>query len=269
LPLPWPPANDQVAVPTSRMEGTLQFTADQVLAGDATVARQLTCTMGISRAEMKISPCAMRIAEGQATLQASLQAPLADAQETPTLSLQFNLDTARPAAPATGPAFDITEGQVTARLRLAARGHSTAALRATAEGELQVSANDGVLHGIDLPAAATALANAAAGPAEATAAALRSALTSGTTPFTGLSVGASFAHGLLRLAHADVTGPAGAITMQGTIGLTDGTIDTTLSVRPADTPDAEMGVAITGTLAEPLRAPQLLRALRWLAERPR
>jgi len=269
LPLPWPPANDQATLPTSRVDGTVQLGADQVQAEDATVARHLACTLSLSRAEQKLSACTMRVADGQATLQATVQAPLADAQEAPTLSLQFNLEAARPAPTVTGRPFYVSEGQVTARLGLIARGHSPAALRATAEGELQISAHDGVLHGINLPAAAIALARAGSEPAEATTDALRMALSSGTTPFTGLSLSAGFARGLLRFSHADLTAPAGAIGMSGTISLTDGTVDTMLAIRPDETPEAELGVAVTGTLGEPVRVPQLLRVLRWLAERSR
>lgn len=273
LPLPWPPASDQAVLPTravTGLEATVQLSAEQVLAGDTAIAQQLACTIGVSRAELKFSPCTMRIADGNASFQAMVgQATFGEAQETPTLALQLNLDGARATTPVTGLPFDLGGGQVTARLRLTARGHSPAALRATAEGEVQISANDGVLHGIDLPAAAIALANAAARPAEVTAEALRTALTAGATPFTGLSLGASFARGVLQLAHADLTSPAGALAMQGTIGLSDGTIDTMVTVRPAEATEAEMGVSISGTLAVPIRAPQLLRALRWLAERAR
>ena len=75
-------------------------------------------------------------------------------------------------------------------------------------------------------------------------------------------------HGLLTLGRAELTGVAGTARAQGSVGLTDGTLDVQVTLAPSLPGSPAMGLRLDGSLTAPVRQLELAAASRWLAERP-
>jgi hypothetical protein len=182
----------------------------------------------------------------------------------PRLALEAQVTDAAIGDPLFGLPFDLGAGQVDAQAKLAATGHSMAALAATLEGTLDLAVQDGVLVGLDLAALQAAAALPDLGEAEP---AMLRALDDGATAFDRLEAAGVVSEGRLRLREAGVVLEAGGVvTIGGDIDLGRTTLDLRLATRPV--PDApEIGLRLTGPLAAPRRLPELAPFLRWRAER--
>lgn len=182
----------------------------------------------------------------------------------PRLALEAQITDAAISDPLFGLPFDLGAGQVDAQAKLAATGHSMAALAATLEGTLDLAVQDGVLVGLDLAALQAAAALPDLGEAEP---AMLRALEDGATAFDRLEAAGVVSEGRVRLREAGVVLEAGGVvTIGGDIDLGRTTLDLRLATRPV--PDApEVGLRLTGPLAAPRRLPELAPFLRWRAER--
>ena len=185
------------------------------------------------------------------------------AASPPRVSLDARLADATVSAPLFDLPFDLGTGRVEGHAKLRADGHSMAALAATLQGSLGLVVRDGVLVGLDL-AALQAAALAEPGPAEA---AMRQALAGGGSAFERLEAAAQVTAGRASLtAGTIVTQASGEAGLSGDIDLARATLDLRLAAHPvAEAPD--IGLRLTGPLAEPRRLPELAPFLRWRAER--
>ena len=124
---------------------------------------------------------------------------------------------------------------------------------------------DGVLVGLDLAAlqAGAALADPARGRRPPCARPWPAAV----PPSTGWMPPPRLAAGRASLAEGRIaTEGGGAASIAGDIDLARATLDLRLAARPvAEAP--EIGLRLTGPLAEPRRLPELAPFLRWRAER--
>ena len=275
LPLPWPTTPPTLTGPARLARATLQLQAEQVLVGHISIAQQLACTVNLAERVLRLLPCAARVANGVVNVDADWNT----VADPPRLSLQATLEGASLAGvppdqtvasqPLEIVPFALAAGQIDGTLQLTAYGHGLAALRATADGQVDLRLRDARLPGFDLPAINRTLDQAMERSATATETDLRAALSAGSTPFAEITVHADAARGSLTLRRADANGPAGAATLAGNIGLLDGTVDLVLTVQPPDRTLANMTVHLTGASIAPTRTQDLTGVLRWLAERPR
>ncbi|NOG73019.1 AsmA family protein [Roseicella sp. DB1501] len=181
----------------------------------------------------------------------------------PRLGLEATLADAILAGPLLDLPIDLSAGRAEGQARLAASGHSMAALLATLDGAASLAVRDGVLVGFDLPALQAAAGITDLRPAEA---AMRRALSQGATAFERLD-------GVLRLSEGRavldgsrlVTEGAGEATASGGIELGRGALDLRIGMKPlAEAP--EIGLRLTGPASAPQRLPELAAFLRWRAE---
>jgi len=268
LPLPWPPASPATPLPLPLLHGvrlSLQLGADAVLVDDNPVARQLTCTLAVTQGTLRLAPCAARVANGPASLEATIDAT----GETPRVAFDGRLEGAQVAAAEADDRPGLAEAYVDATIQAAAEGHSVATLLGNATGRLGLTAREPVLTGFDLSAIAAAFAQAESRSVTDTTAILRAALAAGRTRFDRLSLDAEFARGLLRIVRAEATGPPGGATLGGSVSLSDGSLALNLVLDPSGTGYPSPALRIAGHVGEPVTAPDLLAVLRWLADRPR
>ncbi len=224
------------------------------------VLENLTGRLRLDAGGLRLEGVAAQLAGG--ALRAEL---VVDGAATPPrLALEAQITDAAISDPLFGLPFDLGAGQVHAQAKLAATGHSVAALAATLEGTLDLAVQDGVLVGLDLAALQAAAALPDLGEAEP---AMLRALEDGATAFDRLEAAGVVDEGRLRLREARVVlETGGVVTIGGDIDLGRTTLDLRLGTRPV--PDApEIGLRLTGPLAAPRRLPELAPFLRWRAER--
>jgi hypothetical protein len=182
----------------------------------------------------------------------------------PRLALDLALEGATIAGPLAETPLDLSAGRVAGEAKLAAIGHSPAALLATLGGTARVEVRDGVLVGLDLGALPAAAALPEMPAAEA---ALRQALAGGASAFERLVAGLEIADGTLRLADAALaTEGGGAAALAGGFDLSRGSLDLRIAARPmAEGP--EVALRLSGPFAAPRRLAELSAFLRWRAQR--
>ena len=266
LPLPYPGSRDPLPVWVLQGWGAaLRLDAAQVLLGQQPAAQALSADVLVQDGTLRIPRATARLPEGALSGNLSGTALLEGAADPPRLDLHASLDGAVLSGPLLGAPADLVSGQGSARLDVSAAGHSPAALLATASGSAGITVQDGVLSGLDLPAAAASLS----GPDPARiGAAIRAALLSGTTPFTRLELAMPIQHGIVQVG-GTLQAPAGGVQFGGTLDLL-GAVDLRLQVQPA-APDQQPGPELGLLLAGPLggtRTPELAGLSRWLAGRP-
>lgn len=134
-----------------------------------------------------------------------------------------------PGSPLSGEApLDLLAGTLDGHAVLASAGYSLAAMRAGLTGRVALHAADGAVSGFDLAALGAALAaHPAADPHP-----LRAALRSGRSDFTRLDGTAQIAHGVVRIEHLAMTGPAGQASLSGTFALLPPLADLALAMQP-------------------------------------
>ncbi len=167
-----------------------------------------------------------------------------------------------------GPLFglplDLEAGTLDLTAKLAASGHSPAALLATLSGTASGVLTDGRLSGFDLPGLRQALAaqdRTNIGPT------VRAVLAGGTSPVRRLALAGRIAGGELTLTDATMQADAGDAQATGTVDLAGQLFDLELALHPgAGAPG--IGVLVAGSFAAPRRVPELAGLTAWLARRP-
>jgi uncharacterized protein involved in outer membrane biogenesis len=247
-------------------QGSVEIAAARVLAGPAVVLREAHGTLALAGGTLRLEGLTAQLGGGALALRASLDASTA----TPLLAVQASLTGAELTGPLLDQPFDLTAGTMDAKLTLASHGFSPEGLLAGMTGTLGVTVRGGALAGLDLGGVAAAL-KAAGGP---DAAALRTALGGGSMGFDSLDVQAAVAQGVVGLERARLAAPAGGIDITGDVSLPQGRLDLRLVLRPALGAGGDgavlpprIGLRITGTPADPQRAPELADVIRWEAER--
>jgi hypothetical protein len=182
----------------------------------------------------------------------------------PRVAAELRLTDATIGGPLFGMPIDLTAGRAGGEARLAAAGHSPAALLATLGGELRLDLRSGVLVGFDLGA----LGTVAEGDAAADEAALRAALVGGATAFDRLDIAARLSEGRATIEEGRLVGEGGvAATATGEIDLVRGTLDLRIAARPPQGEAPDIVLRLTGAIADPRRLPETAAWLRWRAER--
>ncbi|GGG16395.1 hypothetical protein GCM10010964_00860 [Caldovatus sediminis] len=213
----------------------------------------------------------LRARLGGGTVQGAL-AVRGGAAEPPAVSAALRLEGATIAGPLFGlPVLDLTAGHAEGELRVNGRGHSPAALLATLEGELRLAVRNGVMVGFDLGALVAASAEEAPEAAEE---AVRRALGvsdgpgGGATAFERLEVAARLLDGRAVLEQARLGGEGGtAASASGAIDLARGALDLQIAARPAQAEAPDIGLRLSGNLADPRRLAETSAWARWRAER--
>ncbi len=268
LPLPLPDPASQAPLPLAFLRGwhgAVQLQAAQVGAGPYDLLDQAAMTVMLTGDTLTLDGLTARLGGGALSGSARLNIGAAP----PALTAAATLQQAAIPPPSDEAPVGLLSGRLDATLSLTAAGYSPAAMLATLSGSLHATAHDGALAGFDLFGAARAITAAAGQPADATERSLRAALQGGTTSFDRLDLSGQAAHGLLTLAGVRLQGPAGTAQAQGSIGLTDGTMDVHIALSPSVPGAPTVGLRLGGLLTAPSRQPELAAAERWLAELPR
>lgn len=296
LPLPLLDPRAPEPLPLGLLAGwqaSLQLDAARVVAGTAAVLEKARATLALQDGTLRLEGVSGQLAGGALALRASL-----DSQASPpVLALRGSLTGAVLSAPLLDQTLDLTGGTMDVQANLAASGYAPAALLASLSGTLGATVRGGALAGLDLqgvdaaleaeraaphpppPATLPATPPAAPTPAPAAAppladAALRKALDGGSMGFDRLDLAAGIAHGVVRLDRARIAAPSGSIELGGSVSLPDSAIDLRLELHPAlkQRPGATsvaaptLAVRLGGTLARPVRVPELSDLIRWRAE---
>jgi uncharacterized protein involved in outer membrane biogenesis len=266
LPLPVLAGADPLPVGAlAGWQASVRLEAARVLAGSAVVLRNAKGTVALSDGTLRLEGVSAQLAGGALALRASLDGTAA----SPLLAVQATLTGAELTGPLLDEPFDLTAGTLDATVTLASHGFSPDGLLAGMTGALGLTVRGGALSGIDLPALSAALSAAGA----ASEPAVRQALDGGSMGFDALEVKAVLAQGVVHLEQARLSAPSGGIDISGDVALPDSRLDLRLKLRPALPPDGatvappDIGLRITGTPAQPQRAPMLADVIRWRAER--
>ncbi len=266
LPLPLPDPSSEAPLPTSSLQGwkgDVRVRAAQVVAGPVVVLTHAALEVSLADGMLTADGLSGQIDDGELSASASLNL----AATPPALTAAVTLHDVAIHGPDDEIAVGPLSGTLDGAANLTASGYSEAALLATLGGKIHLSARDGAFAGFDLFEAARAIGSADAHAADETEQSLRAALQRGTTSFDALDMTGEAAHGLLHLTAAHLQGPAGTAQAQGTIGLTDGTVDVRVTLAPSVKSAPVVGLRLDGFLNAPIRQPELAAASRWLAER--
>ncbi|TDH58950.1 AsmA family protein [Dankookia rubra] len=267
-------AADVLPLPVLPLRGTRPLGLDRLAALEAELALEVARVEAGGDLVLDAASTALKLAGGTLRLE-GLQARLGGgtlkgrlavegAAAPPRLALEATLADAIISGPLFDLPLDLGAGRVEGTVRLAAEGHSTAAILATLAGEATVAVRDGVLVGFDLAALQEAGGIADLKAAEA---ALRQALAGGATAFERLEGRAGLEGGRAVLDGMRLTTEGGGEAVAtGAIDLGRGALDLRVAARPvADA--AEVGLRLTGPVGAPRRLPELAGFLRWRAER--
>ncbi len=266
LPLPLPYAFSPEPLPIDMLLGRradVRIEAGEVLLGQAPALRDFAAHLVLQDGVVRLNQVIAAVDGGKLTGAATLDA----ARDPPVITLQADVaGVALTAPPAGRPPVDVAAGVADASLKLTAAGYSPAALLATLSGPVRIDVRDGVMSGIDLPAAAAALSERDAGRVSAQ---MRQALMGGASPFERLNLTLGFSRGVARVDGA-LAGPAGDAQIAGALDMPGTSVDLRLALRPVgpDTERPEIGLRLNGPWSNPARTPELAALSRWLAERP-
>jgi len=262
LPLPYPRGRDPL--PFWALHGwdaALKVEAAQVLLGQAPALQALSADVVVGGGALRLPRVSAGLMGGVLSGTALVDA----AADPPRVALAAELSGAAVTGPVLDAPLDLASGALDGRLDLSAAGHSPAALLATMSGTAGLGVQDGTLAGLDLPAAAAALAD----PGQAgLPARIRAALLGGTTAFSKLALPMRVQRGVIAL-DGTLAAPSGSIDLAGAMDLL-GAADLRLLLRPVapdPQPGPELGLLLTGPLGA-ARTPELAGLSRWLAERP-
>jgi hypothetical protein len=267
-------AADVLPLPVLPLRGPEPLGLDRLAALEADLALEAARVEAAGGLVLENAATALKLAGGTLRLDglqawlggSTLKGGLAveGAAAPPRLALEASLADAIISGPLLDLPLDLGAGRVEGTARLAAEGHSMAAILATLAGEASVVVRDGVLVGFDLAAL-----QAAGGIADlkAAEAALRQALAGGATAFERLEGTARLEGGRAVLDGMRLTAEGGGEAVaSGAIDLGRGALDLRLAAKPmADS--AEVGLRLTGPVGAPRRLPELAAFLRWRAER--
>ncbi|MFZ4408948.1 MAG: AsmA family protein [Paracraurococcus sp.] len=263
LPLPILPLRGPEPLGLDRLaalEADLALEAGRVEAAGGLLLEAAAAGLKLAGGTLRLEGMQARLGGG--TLRGALT--LAGTAQPPRLALEATLAEATLSGPLLDLPFDLGAGRVEATARLAAEGHSAAAILATLAGEASLTVRDGVLVGFDLAAL-----QAAGGITElrAAEAALRQALAGGATAFERLEGNARLEGGRATLDGMTLTTEGGGeAAASGAIDLGRGALDLRVAAKPM-AESAEVGLRLTGPVGAPRRLPELAAFLRWRAER--
>ena len=262
LPLPYPRGRDPLPFwALHGWEAALKVEAAEVLLGQAPALQALSADVVVRDGVLRLPRVTAGLMGGVLSGTALVDA----AADPPRLAVAAQVSGAAVAGRVLDGPIDLSSGAVDGRLDLAAAGHSPAALLATMSGTAGLDVQDGTLAGLDLAAAAAALADPGQGGLTAK---IRAALLGGTTAFSKLELPMRVQRGVVALA-GSVTAVSGSIEVAGAVDLL-GAADLRLLLRlaaPDPQPGPELGLLLTGPLGA-TRTPELAGLSRWLAERP-
>jgi len=266
LPLPFPYLRSPDLIAVTGLLGwqaAVRLDAAQVLVAQTPMLQELSADLALHDGTLSVMRANGRLGGGTMSGTAAF---VADG-EPPRVSVQADITGATLAEPALDTALDLTSGTVDAKLDLTAAGYSPAALLATLSGAATITVRDGAISGIDIPAAAAAVADADRSriPAQASR-----ALTAGATPFSRLDLPLQARRGVLS-GEGVLASPAGDARLTGSIDLLGAAADLRITVRSgaAGAPSGpELGLRVTGPEAALVRTPELAGLALWLAEQP-
>jgi uncharacterized protein involved in outer membrane biogenesis len=254
LPLPYLRSPDPLPLPSLvGWNGAVRLEAGRVMMGLSPVLSQAASNVTLSQGVLRLEDLQAKVAGG--TMQGS--ASLDTGARPPALAANMVLS----GVVVTGPVFDLpldlTSGALDLRAGLTASGYAPAGLLASLAGEVQVTARDGVLAGIDLGRAGAELK-----PADVDA-----ALAGGSMAFERMQIAARVNLGRLTLGDAQVTARSGTVAITGSVDLPAAAAELRLALRPAVEDPPEIGLRLSGRLEQLARTPELASLIRWRAER--
>ena len=266
LPLPLPYLRSPDPIPLAGLRGwqaTVRLDAAHMLLGQTPALEELSADLLLRDGTLTIPRATGRLEGGAISGSAALVAD----SEPPRLSLRAEVAGATLDGPALDTALDLTAGLVDAKLDLSTSGYSPAALLATMTGSAAITIRDGVLSGLDIPAAAAALAN----PNRSRLAAEESqALSGGTSPFKTLELPLLAQRGVLS-GEGVLSSTAGTARVSGSVDLLGAAADLRFAIRPGAlgaSPGPELGLRVIGPAAALVRTPELAGLALWVAEQP-
>ncbi len=262
LPLPYPRSRDPLPLAALRgWEASIRLDASQMLLGGTPALQSLSADVALGDGALRLPRLTAWLLGGALSGTVLLDS----AADPPHLAVTVQVGGATlPAALLDAP-LDLSGGTLDAHLAMDATGYSPAALLATAAGRGEITVEGGMVTGLDLPAASSALT--LADPAEITAG-VRSALLGGATRLGRLALMLDLQRGTAAVS-GQLQGEGGEGKVTGTVDLF-GAADLRLLLRPAapdPQPGPEAGLLLTGSYGAQ-RTPELAGVLRWLAERP-
>lgn len=243
--------------PLATLDAELALSAQRLEPLDLPPLENASALLRLNRGLMQLENLRASLAGGRLEGAVRLEA----AATPPVVSLEAKLLDAAIPGPLTGLPLDLSAGKVEAEASLRASGHSTSALLATLEGQMEVGVREGVLIGTDLRAAFAVAEGVPLAQAEL---ALREALLGGATAFEALDARLRLQAGQAQveeggLAAAETPGAA----LSGTLDLPRGGMDLLLSARDGEAP--AFGLRMIGTAPQPRRVPEMADWLRWRA----
>jgi hypothetical protein len=251
-PLPWGPL--------ALMDGTLSLTAASLAVFGLPAVQDAKAELALEAGRLRLEVFQAALAGGRIEGRGTLDA----ASQPPSISGDFEIDGASLAGPIFALPLDLTAGRIALAGRLAASGHSQAALLSSLEGAGRFLLADGVLAGLALR---DAYAGAGLADALAAEAALRHALQSGATAVERLEGGWRLAAGRLELQEMRLAGEAGVSAhVMGAVDLPRQTLDIGFALRPPVAEAPDIGLRFSGPATAPRRLPDIAPWMRWRAE---
>ncbi|MDP9095910.1 MAG: AsmA-like C-terminal region-containing protein, partial [Pseudomonadota bacterium] len=237
---------------------TIHLDADQVMIGTRPGITEAALDAEVKDGALSLTSLVAKFGGGTVALSAKMQPG-----DRPRVSVQGQTEGVDISGPVLGGTLDLVAGTLKSKFSLESAGFSPAALVATLSGSGNAGVLDGGVVGLDAAAAKDALLHSETGKL---APALRPALLGGSTVFSTIDIPFDIQRGILAL-RAQGTAASGAVSLNGTIDLTGGTLEGRLTLLPGpDLPD--LPVRLSGPVANPVRTPELAGAALWLAERP-
>ena len=254
---------DQEPLPMAPLvgfDGTLALTAASVAVFGLPPVQDARIELALEAARLRLDTFQAVLAGGKVEGRGVLDA----ASQPPRLEGDFEIAGASLAGPVFDLPLDLTAGRIALAGRLAASGHSQAAVLSSLEGSGRFLLADGVVAGLALR---DAFAGAGLADALAAEAALRRALLGGATAVERLEGGWRLAAGRLELQEMRLAGEAGvSAQVTGAVDLPRQTLDIGFALRPPVAEAPDIGLRFSGPAAAPLRLPDIAPWTRWRAE---
>ena len=246
--------------PLAGFDGTLALTAASMAVFGLPPVQDARIELALEAARLRLDAFQAVLAGGKVEGRGVLDA----ASQPPRLEGDFEIAGASLAGPIFDLPLDLTAGRIALAGRLAASGHSQAALLSSLEGAGRFLLADGVVAGLALR---DAFAGAGLADARAAEAALRHSLLGGATAVERLEGGWRLAAGRLELQEMRLAGEAGvSAQVTGAVDLPRQTLDIGFALRPPVAEAPDIGLRFSGPAAAPLRLPDIAPWTRWRAE---
>ncbi len=234
------------------LEAHVHVRAQHVLVGGTEILAPAAGELVLNRDAARLNALSAGLAGGTLHGQATLQW----AGEAPRLEVQASLQDAEIGGPLTGLPVDLVSGRLGMQAKLAAQGHSTAALLSTLQGSASGSVSAGTIRGVSLGSL----------PAGLPQTAIETALAGGSTSFGSAAFAATVAQGIVTVTQGDVQFPGGSISLGGSFDLGQDAADLLLDFRPSGADAPVIGLRLEGPIGHVQRIPQLAALAQWRAE---